>query len=98
MFIRRGKIGGKAEGDLIKYVGAGNAGLKATLDKLSTECNDISDIDIKYYATDLPDKLPTTIKDLVSIIEEFPSRMKRSNDGKGVPMKVRFSSENVHNT
>ena len=95
-FISREKIKGKAEGEL--NVGVVNAGLKASLDKLSAECSDVSDIAIKYYATDLPDKLPTTMEDLVSVIENFPSRLKKFNDGKGIPMKVRFSPENLHNT
>ena len=83
----RGRIKGNAEGEL--NVGAVNAGLKASLNKLSAECNDVSDIAIKYYATDLPDKLPTTMEDLISVIEDFPSRLKKFNDGKGIPMKVR---------
>ena len=95
-FISREQIKGNATGKL--NVGAVNAGLKASLDKLSAECNDISDIAINYYATDLPDKLPTTMEDLVSVIENFPSRLKKLNDGKGIPMKVRFSPENLHNT
>ena len=96
IFISREQIIGNAEGEL--NVGAVNARLKASLDKLSAECNDISDIAINYYATDLPDKLPTTMEDLVSVIENFPSRLKKLNDGKGIPMKVRFSPENLHNT
>ena len=95
-FISREQIKGNATGKL--NVGAVNAGLKASLDKLSAECNDILDIAINYYATDLPDKLPTTMEDLVSVIENFPSRLKKLNAGKGIPMKVRFSPENLHNT
>ncbi|KAL9985832.1 hypothetical protein ACROYT_G008280 [Oculina patagonica] len=64
-----------------------DAGLKASLDKLSSECSDVSDISIKYYATDLPDKLPTTLEGLVTLIETFPSRLKNINDGKGIPMQ-----------
>ena len=85
------QIKGNAEGEL--NVGAVNAGLKASLDKLSAECNDIADIAIKYYATDLPDKLPTTMEDLVLLIEKFPSRLKNLNDGKGIPISVRFSPD-----
>ena len=96
IFISREQIIGNAEGEL--NVGAVNARLKASLDKLSAECNDISDIAINYYATDLPDKLPTTMEDLVSVIENFPSRLKKLNDGKGIPMKVRFCPENLPNT
>ncbi|KAL9985830.1 hypothetical protein ACROYT_G008278 [Oculina patagonica] len=64
-----------------------DAGLKASLDKLSSECSDVSDISIKYYATDLPDKLPTTLEGLVTLIETFPSRLKKINDGRGIPMQ-----------
>ncbi|RMX52156.1 hypothetical protein pdam_00024831, partial [Pocillopora damicornis] len=78
------QIKGSAEGQL--KIGAVNAGLKASLDKLSAECNDVSDIAIKYYATDSPDKLPTTVEDLVLLIEKFPSRLKNLNDGKGIPI------------
>ena len=86
--ISREHIRGSAEGQLnLKVV---DAGLKASLNKLSSECSDVSDIAIKYYATDLPDKLPTTLEGLVSLIEEFPSRLKSINDGKGIPMQVRF--------
>ena len=38
------------------------------------------------------------MEDLVSVIENFPSRLKKFNDGKGIPMKVRLSPENLHNT
>ncbi|XP_020609696.1 uncharacterized protein LOC110048245 [Orbicella faveolata] len=64
-----------------------NAELKASLDKLSSECNDVSDITIQYYATDMPDKLPTTLEDLESLIDNFPSRLERINNGRGIPMK-----------
>ena len=50
----------------------------------------MSDITIEYYATDMPDKLPLTLEDLVSLIENFPSRLQRNN-GKGVPMTVSLS-------
>lgn len=33
------------------------------------------------------------MEDLISVIEDFPSRLKKFNDGKGIPMKVRFSPE-----
>ena len=73
-FISREQIKGDAEGQL--NIGAVNAGLKASLDKLSAECNDVSEFAINYYATDLPDTLPTTMADLVLLIEKFPSRLK----------------------
>ncbi|PFX20179.1 putative protein PHLOEM PROTEIN 2-LIKE A3 [Stylophora pistillata] len=80
------QIKGSAEGKLDVWGGV-NVGLRDALDKLSQECNDVSDISIKYYATDLPDQLPTTMEGLVSLIEDFPSRLKSINDGKGFPMQ-----------
>ena len=38
------------------------------------------------------------MEDLVLLIEKFPSRLKNLNDGKGIPISVRFSPENLHNT
>ena len=55
---------------------------------LTDECNSASDLQVDYYATGLPDKLPIGIDDLTKTIEEFPSRMKDINNGKGVPITV----------
>ena len=71
-----------------------NVGLKAELVKLTSQCKDTADISIKYYATELPDKLPTTLNDLVELIETFPSRLKDINDGKGIPLQVILSRVN----
>ncbi len=87
-FIRRVDIQGNTEGEI--SVLAAGVGLKAELQKLTSTCKDTSDISIKYHATDLPDKLPTTLDDLVKLIEEFPSRLKDINDGKGIPLQVTF--------
>ena len=89
IYIHRNQIKGRAEGKL-DVSGGADVGLKAALHKLSTECSNVSDISIRYYATDLPDQLPTTMDGLVSLIEDFPSRLKDINDGKGIPMQVRF--------
>ncbi|KAL9985836.1 hypothetical protein ACROYT_G008285 [Oculina patagonica] len=78
-------IQGKAEGEITAQ--AADIGLRAELKKLTSTCKDTADISIKYYATDLPDKLPTTLNDLVKLIEEFPSRLKNINDGKGIPLQ-----------
>lgn len=77
---------GSAGGDL--SLPGVNGGLKASLGKLSSQFNGASNIVIKYYATDMPDGLPTTLKDLVSLIENFPSRLKGINNGKGIAMRV----------
>ena len=91
IYFYSNQIKGKAEGKLgVGALSPSEVGLKAALDKLSAECNDVSDISIRYYATDLPDQLPTTMDGLVSLIEVFPSRLKSINDGKGIPMQVRF--------
>lgn len=65
-------------------------GLKAELQKLSTECAKGSDLEVNYYSTGLPDKLPIDIEGLTKLIEDFPSRMKDINDGKGIPVTVRI--------
>ena len=62
--------------------------LKAQLEKLTTECSGLSDISIKYYSTDLPFKAPTNLDELVKLIEGFPSRLEKINEGKGIPLQV----------
>ena len=79
-------IEGRAEGDINAQVVS--AGLKAELNNLTSECNSSSDLQVDYYATILPDKLPIDISELNKAIEEFPSRMKDINNGKGVPITV----------
>ena len=69
-------------------VQAASAGLKAKLNSLTSECNSASDLQVDYYATGLPDKPPMDIGQLTKTIEEFPSRMKDINNGKGVPLTV----------
>ncbi len=72
------------------------ASLKAKFEKLARNSSDLSDIDIKYYATtDLPDKLPTTLDDLVEFIDQFPSRLEKVNNGQGIPLQVFFISKLV---
>ena len=87
-FNVRKDINGRAEGQL--NVTAVNVGLKAELQKLSTECAKETDLEVNYYSTGLPDKLPINIEELTELIENFPSRMKDINAGKGVPVTVRI--------
>ena len=87
-FNVRMDINGRAEGQL--NVTAVNVGLKAELQKLSTECAKETDLEVNYYSTGLPDKLPINIEELTELIENFPSRMKDINAGKGVPVTVRI--------
>ena len=86
IFNVREDIKGRAEGQL--SLSAANVGLKAELEKLSTECAKESDLKVNYYSTGLPDKLPINIEELTELIESFPSRMKDINDGKGIPVTV----------
>lgn len=88
LFLRK-TIKGSAEGKL-DLLSLADAGLKDQLHKLSSECTDGSDLEISYYATDQPDKLPTNLDDLVKLMETFPQRMKSINEGHGVAIKVRI--------
>lgn len=83
-------LNGKLDGGL-NIQGVATAGLEAQLDKLTSDGDEDSDLSIEYYATDMPDKNPTNVKDLLKLIQEFPSRLKKINDGLGVPIKVYFS-------
>ena len=58
------------------------------MNSLTDECNTASDLQVDYYTTGLPEKLPVDIGELAKTIEEFPSRMKNINNGKGVPITV----------
>lgn len=78
-------IGGSASGAV--KAGAVDVSLKAQLEKLTSECSSLSDISIKYYATDLPPKAPTNLNELVRLIEDFPSRLEKINGGKGIPLQ-----------
>lgn len=77
-------IKGRAEGNLTLQ--AVDVGLKAELQKLTSEFESLSDLEVNYYSTGLPNKLPITIDGLTQLIETFPSRMKEINDGKGIPI------------
>ncbi|XP_067026825.1 uncharacterized protein [Acropora muricata] len=66
---------------------AADVSLKAQLEKLTTECSGLSDISIKYYSTDLPSKPPTNLDQLVKLIEGFPTRLEKINEGKGIPLQ-----------
>jgi len=83
----RSTLSGKYDGGL-GFEGPINAGLEFQLKKLSSECDNASDLNIEYYATDMPDKNPTNLEDLVKLIQEFPSRLAKINEGQGVPIQV----------
>ena len=70
--------------------GSMTAGLEAHINELTSNCDKESGLSIEYYATDLPDKNPTNVEDLVKLIQEFPSRLRTINNGRGVPIKVMF--------
>ena len=88
IFNVREDMTGGFEGDL--KVSALDGGLKAELKKLSSECAKGSDLEVNYYCTGLPDKLPINIEELTELIENFPERMNDINDGKGIPVTVRI--------
>ena len=87
--INRLKLNGKSDGglDIVRGV---IAGLETQLKKVTSDGDKESDLSIEYYATDLPDKNPTNVEDLVKLIQEFPSRLRTINNGRGVPIKVMF--------
>lgn len=89
IIIYRLNVKGKSDGDL-DIGGSVTAGLEAQLNELTSSCDKESDLSIEYYATDLPDKNPTNVEDLVKLIQEFPSRLRTINNGRGVPIKVMF--------
>ena len=83
------ELDGKADGglDTLRDV---TTGLEAQLKKLTFGGVNEGYLSIEYYATDLPDKNPTNVEDLVKLIQEFPSRLKTINNGLGVSIKVYF--------
>ena len=87
--INRLKLNGKLDGGL-DILGPVTGGLEAQFKKLTSDGDKEGDLTIDYYATDLPDKNPTNVEDLVKLIQEFPSRLKTINNGLGVPIKVYF--------
>lgn len=72
--------------------------LSAQLKSLATQCSSLSDIAIKYYATELPPKVDTSLDGLVKLIEEFPLRLAKSDHPEGVPLKVTVIPNNQLST
>ena len=85
-------IKGSAEGEVT--AGPVNVSLKAQLKNLATQCSELSDVAITYYATELPTECATNLDDLVELIEQFPSRLAKSTNPQGIPLKV--TSLNQH--
>ncbi|XP_022796876.1 uncharacterized protein LOC111335267 isoform X2 [Stylophora pistillata] len=77
---------GKAEGQLNKALVV-DPGLKASLGRLSSACSEVSEISIDYYDTAMPEKTPTSVSELIALIEQFPSRLKQIEGGKGTPVQ-----------
>ena len=71
--VNRLELDGKANGglDTLRDV---TTGLGAQLKELTFGGVNESYLSIEYYATDLPDKNPTNVENLVKLIQEFPSR------------------------
>lgn len=80
----RGDVSGSTKGDL-KAFQEGVFGLGAELQRLAAQSFDESKIEIQYDATVLPDKSPTTLPQLLKLVEDFPASLKGD---KGVPMEV----------
>lgn len=85
--IYRSNLAGQSDGGLDTR-GIVNGGFEALLEKLTSDCNNANNLSTEYYGTDVPENIPTTSKDLVKLIKEFPSRLKDINDGQGVPIMV----------
>ena len=78
---------GSAEGQL-NFEGH-NLALEVQLEKLLTALGDLPDMSVTYYDTTLPDRRLANMQDIKGLIEEFPSRLKCINNGRGIPIKVR---------
>lgn len=65
-----------------------NVKLKGQLKSLASKCSKLSDIAIKYYATELPAEVDTSLEGLVKLIEQFPLRLAKSDHPEGIPLKV----------
>lgn len=63
-------------------------GFKSQLQRLAADSCDESKIELQYSATGCPDKSPTTVDQLLKLIEDFPATLQNINEGKGVPMEV----------
>ena len=77
---------GSASGAI--HAGVVDESLNGQLEKLTTECSGFSDISIKYYSSHLPAKAPTNLNELVKLIQEFPLKLGKINEGKGIPLEV----------
>lgn len=96
LLFRRLDIQGSAQGEV--KAGAVDVQLSAQLKSLATQCSSLSDIAIKYYATELPPKVDTSLDGLVKLIEEFPLRLAKSDHPEGVPLKVTVIPNNQLST
>lgn len=76
-------VSGGTKGEL-NFFQAGVVGLGAELQRLAAQSFDESNIEIQYDATVLPEKSPTTLPQLLKLVEDFPASLK---GGKGVPME-----------
>ena len=73
---------------MLKFFEASVGDFKCQLKKLGVDSCDESKIQLQYSATGCPDKSPTTVAQLLKLIEDFPATLQNINEGKGVPMKV----------
>ena len=87
-FSFRQEINGSLKGDIMKIFQASVGGFKSQLNSLASDSCDESKIEVQYSATGCPDKSPTTVAQLLKLIEDFPATLQNINEGKGVPMEV----------
>lgn len=87
LFFRR-DISGSSEGKLLNCFQSSVLGFGSQLENLAAHSFDESNVEIQYGATGSPDKSPTTVADLLKLIEDFPATLQNINEGKGVPMEV----------
>ena len=87
LFFRR-DISGSSEGKLLNCFQSSVLGFGSHLENLAAHSFDESNIEIQYGATGSPDKSPTTVADLLKLIEDFPATLQNIDEGKGVPLEV----------
>ena len=83
MLCSRNDIKGMASGQL-NVAGAVNLGLKAEVEKLAKTFSEHGTVEISYYATDIPDAMPTDVEKFHDVIAGYTERM----DKTGVPLEV----------
>ena len=87
-FPFRREINGDLRGDVLKVFQESVGDFKSQLESLAVDSCDESKIQLQYSVTGCPDKSPTTVAQLLKLIEDFPATLQNISEGKGVPMEV----------